>query len=412
MKRTVYLIGAGVGPQGMSVRAAHIVQKSGCVVDARGEGGASTREQNWKAIVSADPETILSALRASGAETCAVLLPGSGEPQMQALCPRLQSFAVVCLPGVDASAYLAARLGIFDRKAVHLPACASAREWEQAVRTHRYAAVDTTAQISAQERCAALVQAGMGLLRASVGEHLGTAQERATTDTCAAVSHGKFARGALLVENQAPMDALARLCIPDAEFVRGAVPMTKAEVRAVTIGKLALQRDSVVYDIGCGTGSVSVEAALQAPAGRVFAIDQNREAVALTAQNRKRFAVWNVEPVLGAAPEVLTALPAPDAVFIGGSGGVLAAILRAVLAKNARARLVLNCISLDTLAQARRLLASLPVSEPEIVQVSVAKARKSGAHHLLIGQNPVFILQTVGNPEAGGDPPEKNRSEA
>lgn len=408
MKRTVYLIGAGVGPGGMSARAARILEESGCVVDARGEDAAAVNEQNRKTVASTDPAAVVSALRTSGAETCAVLLPGSGTPQMQALCPRLRAFAVVCLPGVDAAAYLTARLGIFDRAAVRLPASASACEWEQAVRTHQYAAVDTTAQMPAQDRCATLVQAGMGLLRASVGERLGTAQERATTDTCAAMSHGKFARGGLLVVNQTPMDAPARLCIPDAEFVRGALPMTKAEVRAVTIGKLALQRHSVVYDIGCGTGSVSVEAALQAPAGRVFAIDQNREAVALTTQNRKRFAAWNIEPVLGAAPEALAALPAPDAVFIGGSGGALAAIVRAVLAKNPQTRLVLNCISLDTLAQALHLLASLPVAEPEIVQVSVAKARKAGGHHLLMGQNPVFVLQTVGNPEAGGTSPEKN----
>lgn len=407
MKRTVYLIGAGVGPKGMSARAAHLLAESGCVVDARGEDAAAAHEENWKAVVSTDLATVVSVLHASGAEVCAVLLPGSGIPQMQTLCPRLRTFAVVCLPSVDAAAYLTARLGIFDRASARLPASASAREWEQAVRTHRYAAVDTTAQMPAQDRCAILVQAGMGLLRASVGEHLGTAQERATTDTCAAISHGKFAHGALLVENRTPMDVPARLCIPDAEFVRGAVPMTKAEVRAVTIGKLALQSDSVVYDIGCGTGSVSVEAALQAPAGRVFAIDQNREAVALTMQNRKRFAAWNIEPILGAAPEALAALPAPDAAFIGGSGGALAAIVRAVLAKNAQARLVLNCISLDTLAQALRLLASLPVAEPEIVQIGVAKARNAGAHHLLMGQNPVFILQTKGNPEAGGKPPEK-----
>jgi precorrin-6Y C5,15-methyltransferase (decarboxylating) len=107
--------------------------------------------------------------------------------------------------------------------------------------------------------------------------------------------------------------------------------MTKAEARCVSLSKLGLRDGDTVYDVGAGTGSVSVEAALAIPGGRVFAIERDQAAVDLIKTNRRAFGARNLELVEGEAPEALSALPAPDAVFIGGSGGNLSDILRAVL---------------------------------------------------------------------------------
>ena len=105
----------------------------------------------------------------------------------------------------------------------------------------------------------------------------------------------------------------------DEEFIRGAVPMTKSEVRAVSISKLELEEDSVVYDVGAGTGSVSVEAAGAAKKGRVFAIEKKKEAVELLYANKNRFGRDNMTVIEGTAPSALKELPAPTHVFLGGT---------------------------------------------------------------------------------------------
>jgi len=115
--------------------------------------------------------------------------------------------------------------------------------------------------------------------------------------------------------------------IPDAEFIRGNVPMTKEEVRAASISKLRLEKDSVVYDIGSGTGSVSVEIARLSKGIKVFAVDSNPEAAELTKKNLEKFALKNAEVVQGEAPFALESLPFPTRAFIGGSDGKIMEIL-------------------------------------------------------------------------------------
>lgn len=121
--------------------------------------------------------------------------------------------------------------------------------------------------------------------------------------------------------------------IPEECFVRGQVPMTKSEVRAVIMSKLAVREDDVIYDIGAGTGSVSVELALAAGRGQVFAVECDPEGISLIRQNGEKFGCHNLTAVEGMAPEALTGLPAPDAVFIGGTKGRLDPILDAIPGK-------------------------------------------------------------------------------
>ena len=127
--------------------------------------------------------------------------------------------------------------------------------------------------------------------------------------------------------------------------------MTKEEVRSVSLSKLRLRRDSVVYDVGAGTGSISIECALAADQGRVYAIEWKEDAWKLVAENRKKFGAANLEIVPGRAPEVLKELPAPTHAFIGGSSGSLKAILRTLLRKNPQVRVVVNCITLETVQE-------------------------------------------------------------
>ena len=187
----------------------------------------------------------------------------------------------------------------------------------------------------------------------------------------------------------------------DEWFIRGSIPMTKSEVRAVSISKLELEPGAILYDIGAGTGSVSVEAAGQMPGGRVFAVERNEEGVRLIEKNCERFQVENVSVIRGSAPEALTGLPAPDCVFVGGSGGRMEQILRTVLEKNPSVRIVVNVIALESLSQVLDA-AKKQNLEPEILSLHVAKGERTGNYHLMKGQNPVYVISMGGrDPWAG-----------
>ena len=172
--------------------------------------------------------------------------------------------------------------------------------------------------------------------------------------------------------------------------------MTKEEVRSVSLSRLALREDDLVWDVGAGTGSVAVEAALQAPWGRVFAVEQKPEACALIRQNRDAFSAWNLEVVEGEAPDALRDLPAPDCVFIGGSSGTLGEMLQLALQKKPAVRVVINAITLETLAEGMKWMTALPMEEVQVVQLSAARSRQAGNYHLMMGQNPVAILSGRG----------------
>lgn len=180
--------------------------------------------------------------------------------------------------------------------------------------------------------------------------------------------------------------------VPDELFVRGSVPMTKEEVRAVVISKLRLAEGQVIWDVGAGTGSVSVEIALAAPAGRIYAVERNPEGLELIRANRDKFKTENVYPVSGEAPEALLGLPSPDRIFVGGSGPTLEKILRqAALVLRPGGRLVLSAVTLETQSEGFTLLGELfgPV---EAVQLGVSVGRKVGAKHLWQARNPVCLM--------------------
>ena len=198
-----------------------------------------------------------------------------------------------------------------------------------------------------------------------------------------------FAPLSVLLVEPAPRSPRRAPGIPDEAFFRDKVPMTKQEVRAAVLAKLAVGPEDVCWDVGAGTGSVSVELALQCKC--VWAVERGEQALALMEKNRERFGAWNLRIAAGEAPEALAELPAPDKVFIGGSGGRLEEILEQVHRANPRARVCISAIALETLHTALSALERLGY-EAEVVQISVSRARRAGELHLLLAQNPVFLV--------------------
>ena len=187
-------------------------------------------------------------------------------------------------------------------------------------------------------------------------------------------------------------------------FLRDAkTPMTKEEVREVSICKLHLTQNAVVYDIGSGTGSVAIEIAGVPGRVQVYAIERKPEAVELLRKNRAYFHMDNIQIIEAPAPEGLEELPVPTHAFIGGSGGRLMDILWALYRKNPHMRIVINAISMETIAELKEVLDTFPVEEEEILQMQVSRVKKLGDYHLPQAENPVWICSFTFR-EIGTDP--------
>lgn len=188
--------------------------------------------------------------------------------------------------------------------------------------------------------------------------------------------------------------------IPDEAFNQNDdVPgPTKEEIRVITISKARLREGDIVIDVGCGTGGLTVEAALQvAPKGRVYAIDEDPVAIKLTASNVEKFGVkGNVSITGGKAPQALLTLPNADAILIGGGGLSLRPILQIANSKlNSNGRIVVNAILLETATLAINELKSLGFRDIDITHISVAKGKQINSGTMMMARNPITIVSAT-----------------
>lgn len=312
------------------------------------------------------------------------------------------------IPGISSASYLAARLARpwqdWRFASAHGVACDIVAEAERAGELF----LVTSGGEDPSRLSGELVQAGFGDARVTVAERLSYPDERITCATASEIAGQTFYDlNVMLIEFTggagSPANSrwpYASSGIPDELFIRGDVPMTKQEVRAVALAKLRLTATDTVWDVGAGTGSVSIEAALIARAGSVWAVERNATGVRLIRENADAFGCGNVHAVPGVAPEALAKLPVPDAVFVGGSAGELPSIVEAALEKNSQVRLCVPCVTVETLTEACALLSGSRFKGFEACQVSAARAEAVGSHHLMKAQNPVFLVSARG---AGGE---------
>ena len=365
----------------------------------------------------------------------------------------LERFGDICpveiIPGISSVQMLAARLGIpwqdWNLVSAHGVGCDPVHEIMKGRATFFLTGGTYTADVICRE----LVEAGLGDLRVTVGENLsylhednnvsidtghmgsiltsdpgtkiehvdsfsasapdtrtehmdsipasdsdtktelivtGTASEcaeRSFSDLAVLLVDTKTQDGKLLIKPRRPAG------MPDDVFARGKVPMTKMEVRCVILGKMEVSQNDVVWDIGAGTGSVSVELAMQAR--QVWAIERRDEAVELIRENREKFGRWNLRIVKGEAPMDLKELPDPDAVFVGGSGGHLREILREVWRRNENVRICISATLLETLQESLEAFAERGI-EPDIVQIAVTRSEKVGGRHMMRAGNPIYVI--------------------
>ena len=399
-RRRVSLIGIGMGPGDLTERSASIVIGADLLVGAKRMLEAV--DSTGKDVLTEYRSDVIARYLDENPRyrNVAVLLSGdvgfySGATSLLGKLDR-NVYDVNVEPGISSLVYLCAKLGTTWQDA-YLTSC-HGRESNIVNLVGTRAKVFTllSGQDTVHEMCRQLFEYNLNSVSVTVGQDFGYPTERIFTGTpsqCLDESFGDLC--VALIENPTP-DTRNSISIPDEVFTRGDAPMTKSEVRTLSVAKLKLCRDSVVYDIGAGTGSVSIEMALTAYLGKVYAIEREDIAADLIEINKRKFQAANLEVVRGLAPEAMRDLPAPTHAFIGGSAGNLKSIVQCLLDKNPDVRIVINSVTMETMAETMQVVKELNLVEEEFVNVTIAKSRRLGRYHLMTGQNPVYIAVVRG----------------
>ena len=391
--QTVTLIGMGASADTLTAEAREALGRAELVAGAQRLLDALPAGVTAERVPAVQPADVLAAV--AGAQNAAVLYSGDTGFYSGAagLLARLKEAGIPArvLPGLSSVQMLAAALGRPWQDWKLVSAHGRPCDPVAAVCGGRPAFFLTgTGESGPAALCAQLTAAGLGALPVTVGENLGLASRRIFAGTAAGAAGERFGPLAVLLAEPAFRLPARTPGWPDETFVRAeGVPMTKRAVRAQVLAQLALCPGETVWDVGAGTGSVSLEMAYANGGAPVWAVERLPEACAVLEANRRRLGGWNVRPVSGEAPAALAGLPAPDAVFIGGTRGRLGPILDAALAANPAARICLTAIALESLAAALDACAARGL-EAEITQIAAAHA--AGRPHLLRAANPVFVI--------------------
>lgn len=392
----VTLIGMGSGqPENLTLQGLAALRQADLILGARRLLAVLPAGCTENRAAAYRPDEVAELLQTPGAENAVLVYSGdtgfySGASSMMEKLEALGVRARV-LPGLSSIQLLAAALGRpwqgWNLVSAHGRTCDPVAECMQGRPTFFL----TGGSEDPATLCAQLAAEGFGDVQGVVGQCLGTPEEKLFRGSVKELAAGRFNSLSVLLVEAAEVLPRRAPGLPDEAFERGDVPMTKQEVRAAVLAKLAVRPEDILWDVGAGTGSVSVELALAAPRGRVYAVECRPEGCALIKANREKFRTRNLVLVEGLAPAALSDLPAPDAVFIGGSKGSLAAIVDAALDKNPDARICVSAIALETLSAAVAALTAKGRTV-QVSQIAVSRAKAVGGLHLMMAQNPIYLI--------------------
>ena len=397
-KPEVFIAGIGPGSEALQtqeVRAA--IRRADCLIGARRMLDAVAGPQQLT-IDAIAPETIAShiAQHPECGVFCVVMSGDTGfYSGTKKLLPLLKECRVRVLPGLSSMSYLCARLGVSYEDAVPVSLHGRDLDIAREVRRRRKVFTLVGGDGGMQALCERLTQAGLGHVRIAVGERLSYPDEAITRGTAQELRSHTFDKlSAALIENDTPGEIVTP-GLPDEAFLRNLepgklVPMTKSEVRSICLSKLRLTPNAVCWDVGAGTGSVSIEMARLCADGTVYAIEKSERALALLEQNKEAFSASNMQIIPGSAPEVCRDLPAPTHAFLGGTSGSVRDILALLLEKNPHVCIVATAVTLESVSALSACMEDFEAAE--CVSVQVSKAAALGQYHLMQAQNPVYIF--------------------
>ena len=387
----VYIIGTGMdGISTLTVQAQQLIKNSDIIIGAERIVRPFMNTEK-RVIITYDTAEICRYIEEFQGLQIVILMSGdcgffSGAKK---LASHLDDYEIIC--GIPSPVYLCSKFGLTWENMRFISLHGTENNIAINVKTNHYCFFLLGGKINISTLCKILCDYNLSNVKVYIGENLGYKNEKIKYDfACNLINFKSDNLSCAVVVNDNFIEYLP--CgINDNDFIRGKIPMTKSEIRCIAVSKMNVKKGDICWDIGCGTGSVSIEMALRCTDGKVFSFDKSEEALHLTQANAYKFSCDNLSKFKCCLPDFPNNIPAPDKVFIGGSSGKIKEIFNLVLAKNPDALILLTAISLETLFSAKTAFEEFGINA-EITQIFSARNSNIGKSSLLLANNPVFIL--------------------
>lgn len=390
--QNLYIIGAGMGHiSDLTEYAADIIKNADIVY-----GSARLYEQ-YKVLntnISAPKYSEIESVLEKDTLKNTVLLV-SGDVLFYSIAKKIQEkfnekYNIELVPGISSMQYFLSKLNIIDYNVKAVSMHGRNNSCLGPVCYNEYTFMLTGGDKKADNIINELYNAGLDYVYVYAGENLHSDDERIVSGKISDMLDYKFSSLAvLLIHNKEYVNP--KINLRDNDFIRGKAPMTKEDIRWLSACYLGIEDNDIVYDVGAGTGSCAIEFAGHAKDGLVYAVEKEDEAFELININKKNLKRHNVISIKGSAPEILINLPAPDKVFIGGSSKTMKDIFKIVYEKNNYVKITVTAITLETIVAAIDAFKDYNI-EPDIVCINSAKSKKAGPYHMMMGNNPVYII--------------------
>ncbi len=394
MKRVI-IAGAGPGSKScLTEEVKEAIDNSEVLIGSKRLVEEYTDKKTFSAVTAKD---IIDIIDNENANNYVVLMSGdtgfySGAKKLAEVLAGKYEYSIMA--GVSSVIYLAAKIGKSWENAAFVSLHGKKQSYIPVVLQNELTYFLTQGNVS--QICQELYRAGLGQAHIWIGENLSYDNEKITNGNVSEFTEYISEGLTVLAVYNEHSRAFSITGIADSSFIRSDVPMTKREIRASVVSRMAVSKNSCVYDIGAGTGSVTVELALHALYGTVYAVERTEEGCSLIAKNAEKFGLNNIEIIHGNAAAVIDSLPVPDKVFIGGSGGELEYIFSSILKKNPYVHIVVTAVTLETLNNTISLMEKNGMNVLDIVQIAVTEVKKRGRYHMMSANNPVFIIEGRG----------------
>lgn len=390
--QNLYIIGAGMGHiSDLTEYAANIIKNADVVY------GSTRLYEQYKVLntnISAPKYSEIEAILEKETVNNTALLV-SGDVLFYSLAKKIQEkfqnkYNIELVPGISSMQYFLSKLNIIDYNIKAVSMHGRNNSCLGPVSYNEYTFMLTGGDKMADNIINELYAAGLDYVYVYAGENLHSDNERIVSGKISDMLDYKFSSlTVLLIHNKEYVNPKTNL--RDNDFIRGKAPMTKEDIRWLSACYLGIEDNDIVYDVGAGTGSCAIEFAGHAKDGLVYAVEKEDEAFELINTNKKNLKRHNVISIKGNAPEILLDLPAPDKVFIGGSSKTMKDIFKIVYEKNNHVKITVTAITLETIAEATDAFKDYNI-EPDIVCINSAKSKKAGPYHMMMGNNPVYII--------------------
>lgn len=398
----INLVGIGLGnPELLTKAACNAISKSDIVIGAKRIVDSIRSDfVGKKFFLEYNTEKIADIIKSNAGSEISVIFSGdislfSGGSKLFERLKAFKNCKINTFPGISSLSYLCAKTNIDISKVKILSFHGKDELLYHNIDSNEYTFIITSNGEGAKEICRKLISFGFFELDVTLGENLSYDDERITN-----AKPGEFLDmdisdlNCMIIYNP-DSDKAISFGLHDEVFARDKVPITKSEVRAVILSKLNISSDSICYDIGAGSGSVSIEMAGLAYEGKVYAVEKNPVAVELIKKNIHNFNAENVELIFAKAPEGLEHILEADKIFIGGSGGELNTVMDIIFASQKHPTIVISAITLETVAQISDILKKAKEYgyDTEVTAINVSKSKEVGPYNMMMAQNMVFIAK-------------------